>query len=657
MKINNIKISGWRSFDENGVELKDLKKNNILIGKNNSGKSNMSKYFMYIKEVAEDLRSKSRPQYLKYHEYEKLIEESDTWAWLNTEIQCEIDIDISNSEIESKLHHVSGITLHARHFNGNQHNLYVTAKGKKLLNYPKSQNPQAFNAASHEYVNLVKTVHGISDSETLWDSFFDSLVFIDPIRHYGRNSDSDASYYFDGAKIISSLIAVKVRDRKEWIEYKKNILSWITSISNEKVTSIEIIEGTNEFTLELTRGSEQISCSLEQLGTGIAQAVMLLSHLFLHRNKNLNVFIDEPESNLHPDAVVKVIDIFDEHFPIHTFFITTHSSALIDQVESHWSINRFNLHPSNSTSILPCVNVTQKRELLDDLGIRASQLLQSNLVIWVEGPSDAVYLKKWIGDFSNGKFIEGKHYSFIFYGGSNLSTHSILDEKNGLVDFLATSRYVVIFCDTDCKDQKSYDDHDFKGRVTKTIKRLSDLNKSETGHHRNLEDFVYIWLTDGRETENYVPTRIFSSVLQEAPFKKEYLEGTDKKRIDLCVDGDLLKNTKLDLFSSFDQTYSQIFKRADGVELTHADKQKIALKYSGAKVDISKAVVEQWKNEDYTEELKNKLEKVVGMIAQSSGLDLVPMWESVLFPLENSQSTEQQVDYPALFSKKLKLHQ
>lgn len=32
--------------------------------------------------------------------------------------------------------------------------------------------------------------------------------------------------------------------------------------------------------------------------------------------------------------------------------------------------------------------------LLDDLGFKASDLLQSNCVIWVEGPSDRIYIKK-----------------------------------------------------------------------------------------------------------------------------------------------------------------------------------------------------------------------------------------------------------------------
>lgn len=41
-------------------------------------------------------------------------------------------------------------------------------------------------------------------------------------------------------------------------------------------------------------------------------------------------------------------------------------------------------------------NYFSKSELLNDLDIRASDLLQSNGIVWVEGPSDRVYVKRWI---------------------------------------------------------------------------------------------------------------------------------------------------------------------------------------------------------------------------------------------------------------------
>ena len=33
-------------------------------------------------------------------------------------------------------------------------------------------------------------------------------------------------------------------------------------------------------------------------------------------------------------------------------------------------------------------------DVLDDLGAKASDIFQSNGIIWVEGPSDRIYIKK-----------------------------------------------------------------------------------------------------------------------------------------------------------------------------------------------------------------------------------------------------------------------
>ncbi len=37
-----------------------------------------------------------------------------------------------------------------------------------------------------------------------------------------------------------------------------------------------------------------------------------------------------------------------------------------------------------------------KSELLNDLDIRVSDLVQTNRIIWVEEPSDRIYVKRWL---------------------------------------------------------------------------------------------------------------------------------------------------------------------------------------------------------------------------------------------------------------------
>lgn len=60
-----------------------------------------------------------------------------------------------------------------------------------------------------------------------------------------------------------------------------------------------------------------------------------------------------------------------------------------------------------------CTNIIN--EIKSRIGVKASDLLQSNCVIWVEGPSDRIYIKKWIELFDGHNLEEGLDYQFIYY--------------------------------------------------------------------------------------------------------------------------------------------------------------------------------------------------------------------------------------------------
>lgn len=72
----------------------------------------------------------------------------------------------------------------------------------------------------------------------------------------------------------------------------------------------------------------------------------------------------------------------------------------------------------NNESVISSVNNDiDNYAILDDLDVRASDLLQSNGIIWVEGPSDRVYIKHWLHQFCQCSFKEGSDYQFLYYGG------------------------------------------------------------------------------------------------------------------------------------------------------------------------------------------------------------------------------------------------
>ncbi len=122
--------------------------------------------------------------------------------------------------------------------------------------------------------------------------------------------------------------------------------------------------------------------------------------------------------------------------------------------------------------------------------LKASDLLQSNCVIWVEGPSDRIYIKKWLELFGGNDLEEGLDYQFLYYGGTLLShyTANVEEKKNtdSLIEMLKINRHSYVVMDS---DKKSSEDQ-LKDRVKRIQKEFSNAH----------------WVTAGKEIENYLPT-------------------------------------------------------------------------------------------------------------------------------------------------------
>ncbi len=67
--------------------------------------------------------------------------------------------------------------------------------------------------------------------------------------------------------------------------------------------------------------------------------------------------------------------------------------------------------------------------ILDDLGVMSGDLVQANGLIWVEGPSDRIYIRTWMESLSRSRGqpapIERVHYAFVSYGGTLLNHLSL----------------------------------------------------------------------------------------------------------------------------------------------------------------------------------------------------------------------------------------
>ena len=247
---------------------------------------------------------------------------------------------------------------------------------------------------------------------------------------------------------------------------------------------------------------------LSKSGSGLKTILLVLLNLLVvpkieNRNKSEFVFaFEELENNLHP-ALLRRLFQYIEEYAINEnahIFLTTHSSTALDffGVSKNAQIIHV-LHDGESARTTTVSAHFDRLGVVSELGAKPSDLLQANGIVWVEGPSDRIYLNRWIDLYSKGRFQEGRDYQCAFYGGSLLARTQFKapeEAETDLVNLLSVNPNIIVMCDGD----RTAKDSDIKGRV-KRINR--EVQKIPDAH---------IWITNAKEIENYIP----GSVLEKA---------------------------------------------------------------------------------------------------------------------------------------------
>ena len=165
--------------------------------------------------------------------------------------------------------------------------------------------------------------------------------------------------------------------------------------------------------------------------------------------------------------------------------------------------------------------------VVSELGAKPSDLLQANGIVWVEGPSDRIYLNRWIQLYSEGALREGRDYQCAFYGGALLARvefQSAEEETEELVNLFRVNPNIVVMCDGDRDSEDAY----LKVRVLRIRMEVENI----PGAH--------IWITEAREIENYLPGSVLEQVsgLQSLPDPEQYenffpqTEASDKSYLE-----------------------------------------------------------------------------------------------------------------------------
>ena len=317
---------------------------------------------------------------------------------------------------------------------------------------------------------------------------FPNAVIIPAIRQIGAkgNSFSDLS----GKGLIDRLAELQnPGPTQRHLSTKFSAINkFLQEVTGDEAARIEIPHDREEVLVEMNRRVLPLS----SLGTGIQEVVMIAA--FCTLTEESIVCIEEPEIHLHPILQKKLIRYINSK-TTNQYFIATHSASIIDFPGTAV----FHVFQSNNeTQIELAALPSQKFNACRDLGYRASDILQANSIIWVEGPSDRIYLKNWIQSMDPG-LQEGIHFSVMFYGGRLLSHLSSSDEDvSEFINLRFLNRNMAIIIDSDKKNRSS-SINETKKRVVQEFKDNSEIS----------------WVTAGREIENYLNPDVLEASLQK----------------------------------------------------------------------------------------------------------------------------------------------
>ncbi len=424
MLLHTIEVKNYRSLEH--VKLDNLQHFNVLIGRNNAGKSSV---FLALQQLGQVLRGYSfPPEVLTDRNPGRSLAINLTFKPSSQEREAFIDLLITagfNSShrvevLQSPFFRM--VQFSFRSVTGNPGIMHLRetklftqdgnwASIQQMTGDERTSNPQ------HKIVNLTTIskeaetalpahVLDIGTTSQLYQQnlaisqiatdnpfdpprawlynrlyqFFSSTYFFNPFRHSEPILGVQATLALaqNGNNLAQVLHTLIANDRDTFDEIERFIHGALpdvgrlqTPLFNNSQTRVVFRVPQGEYNIPLT-----------DMGGGIEQLLMVATVLLTTTAEN-TIFLEEPESHLHAGAQRYLIEkLYDGKRQV---FIATHSSTFINLAKP-FSLFQV-LHNKGRTQINRC-DPKALEAVLKDIDVRNSDVLFSDAVLFVEGPGD-----------------------------------------------------------------------------------------------------------------------------------------------------------------------------------------------------------------------------------------------------------------------------
>lgn len=378
---------------------------------------------------------------------------------------------------------------------------------------------------------------------------------------------------FSGLSIYSDIkkMLLGSREDRQFIRDFENFLS--KSFFQSK--NITLIPDHDTDVLKINIG-DGIDREIFNVGDGIQSIIINTFQAFRYQGDETVLCIEEPEMMMHPSVQRVLIETLVTQFKNIQVFITTHSNHFLDLTYDYPNDVAIYSFEESLEGKFKIKNVDDNARILDLLGIRNSSVFLSNCVIWTEGVTDRMFLRKLI-NLRKLDYKEDFNYAFAEYGGNNLENFDFV-QNNGLDNVRVPSITKTNFLIADNDNIKDTE----KNRQNPKFIRRKNI-ESVLGKNNFFDRHI--------EIENLIPFRVWLAVLEkliiDKPDKQIILKKAKENNEEAFNDnlehkkiGVLLKKYLVEAKESFYPKYL----KDDSVRCLGEDKKSI-MEYVIAAID------------------------------------------------------------------------
>ncbi len=503
MQIQKVGFRYYKSIGDQAVELDFAKRSNLLIGPNNAGKSNAISALVKLFEKRANWRQTVELELHKRGAENPPMLNIEGIFQGTTEKQKAFSGDIWRFEEQKKP------SLMWR-------NPFDTWDHYKKSNLKLAIQESYFQSGVSEK-QWSETVSSIADQIVKgWLDEFKQVVSIPAFRRI-----SDGGYELAGNGVVPLLASWKTPEIGKDTDRRKfeNVQQFLRQLVGMPDAELEVPPGKSEI---IIRNSD-LRLPLLNYGSGMHQLIILAIAVLEY--SEAIICLEEPEVHLHPRLQRAFLNFLIDKTS-NQYVIATHSPFFLSRPSECHIIRLWTEEGVTKNEVI--TTTQQSLDILRDLGVSASDIMQSRFVIWVEGPSDAIYLRRWIEiaieQGLSQPIQEGVDFSIMFYGGRLLSHLSLnhdqpeVEDALNVLPLLPINRNAAVLIDSD-KGNKSSELNDTKSRI------IDECEKSGSFH----------WVTEGREIENYLPVTAIEAAYAEKNISLSGLKFTTFASIDNAI--------------------------------------------------------------------------------------------------------------------------